>query len=93
MKEKFIIDRGTLIFFDNKIEIDDKIRGGWISTTLFPIVLMLNGIVYLWIYFNKSGEEYNLWLGLFLILGVTAGRIIGGKKNYDKQIPMNSIEK
>ncbi len=93
MKDKFIIDRGTLIFSDNRIEIDDKTGAGWISTMVLPVVLMLNGIVYLWIYFQKGREEYHLWLGLFLILGVIIGRIIGGKKNFDKQILLNSIEK
>lgn len=93
MKDKFYIEEGTLQFVDGRIEINDRKRPAWFFRLFYPGIVVLNGFVYLWIYFFRNGEAYQLWLGLFMVFALVIGRIIGGKLNYDSKIELNNTDK
>ena len=94
MRTYFIIKEGNLVFTDNRIEINDKKRWAWMYNIFLPITVILTGISNIRLFYKSGGTEfYLLWIGVFLIVGMVVGLIINSKRNFDRQIEIENIEK
>ena len=94
MRTDFVIKEGNLLFTGNRIEINDKKRWAWMYNIFLPITVILTGISNIRLFYKSGGTEfYLLWIGVFLIVGMIVGLIINSKRNFDRQIEIENIER
>ena len=92
MNQVFYIDKGTLVFIDDRIEINDKSWKGSaiVANIIHPVTTLMAGILLI---SSFKDLQWKMWLGILSILVSIYFFLFATNMNFDKIIPLNHIAK
>ena len=94
MRTDFYIDKGTLIFGNIGIEINDdkRLRWAWFVNIGSPIISFLSGLTFVF-HFYKTRLDIQVYLGIALIAISVYSLIFKRRTNFDRYIGYENIDK